>query len=185
MWIGNSRKIHDVILVAVVKRNSVSQTYSWYPSSKVGGAHCNLRRRSDKYWVPYVWVWPLWTPRYVCICQGNSDPDFIELVNSVVVRSPASLAMYLHTLHLNLYQLFGIPTVKCFAMEVIDADPARSTAQHCGRWGAKQHRPNSIVSNILFMTATQTICRRWNDSEAAERAESQEELPEKSWPVEG
>ena len=35
------------------------------------------------------------------------------------------------------------------------------------------------------MTATQTICGWWIDSEAAERAESQEELPEKSWPVEG
>ena len=53
----------------------------------------------------------------------------LNFVNSVVVRSPASLAMHLH---LNLYQLFGIPTVKCFAVEVIDADPARSTAQRCG-----------------------------------------------------
>lgn len=42
-------------------------------------------------------------------------------------------------------------------MGVIAADPARSTGQHCGHWGAKQHKSKSILSNILLMTATQTI----------------------------
>ena len=80
----------------------------------------------------------------------------LNFVNSVVVRSPASLDVYL-----NLYQLFSIQTVKCFAMEVIDANPAKSTAQHCGHRDAKQHKANSNVNNTLLMTATQTIANLW------------------------
>ena len=41
--------------------------------------------------------------------------------------APAILVMYLHTMIQNLYKLLGIPIVKCFATEVINADPARSS----------------------------------------------------------
>ena len=71
----------------------------------------------------------------------------------MVVRSPAIVVMYLHTMIQNLYKLLGIQSVKYFAME---SNPARSS----NKVSLVRPEGNQHVKKIM------NGARYWSDQEA-------------------